>query len=159
MRPTTTFSSTLRVLAALLMAAVVIPAAAHVERNAPGGTGVTTAAAPTIASSPKQRAAQIFFSERKLLTQRGEEVAFYSDVLRDKVVVIDFIYTQCTDSCPTQTARLAEVKSLLGDRLGHGVLLVSISVDPATGAVWAAAEYSAAGSSRDWGTAAAEFNP
>ena len=130
MRPTTTFSSTLRVLAALLMAAVVIPAAAHVERNAPGGTGVTTAAAPTIASSPKQRAAQIFFSERKLLTQRGEEVAFYSDVLRDKVVVIDFIYTQCTDSCPTQTARLAEVRSLLGDRLGHGVLLVSISVDP-----------------------------
>jgi hypothetical protein len=35
----------------------------------------------------------------------------------------------------------------------------AISVDPSTGAVWAAAEYSAAGSSRDWGTAAAELTP
>jgi hypothetical protein len=35
----------------------------------------------------------------------------------------------------------------------------AISIDPSTGAVWAAAEYSAAGSTRDWGTAAAEFTP
>ena len=35
----------------------------------------------------------------------------------------------------------------------------AISVDPATGAVWAAAEYSATGSARNWGTAAAEFTP
>jgi hypothetical protein len=35
----------------------------------------------------------------------------------------------------------------------------AISVDPATGAIWAAAEYSAAGSSRNWGTAAGEFTP
>jgi hypothetical protein len=35
----------------------------------------------------------------------------------------------------------------------------AISVDPATGAIWAAAEYSAAGSSRNWGTATAAFTP
>lgn len=34
-----------------------------------------------------------------------------------------------------------------------------VSVDPATGSIWAAAEYSASGSSLDWGTAAAEFTP
>lgn len=35
----------------------------------------------------------------------------------------------------------------------------AVSVDPATGAVWAAAEYSAAGSNHNWGTAAAQFTP
>ena len=35
----------------------------------------------------------------------------------------------------------------------------AISVDPATSAIWAAAEYSAAGSSHDWGTAVGEFTP
>jgi hypothetical protein len=33
----------------------------------------------------------------------------------------------------------------------------AISIDPATGAVWAAAEYSALGSNHDWGTAAAQY--
>ena len=35
----------------------------------------------------------------------------------------------------------------------------AVSVDPATGVIWAAAEYSAAGSARNWGTAAAAFTP
>jgi len=35
----------------------------------------------------------------------------------------------------------------------------AVSIDPATGTVWAAAEYSALGSNHDWGTAAAQFTP
>jgi hypothetical protein len=35
----------------------------------------------------------------------------------------------------------------------------AISVDPSTGAIWAAAEYSATGSARNWGTAAGAFTP
>src|SRR4029077_9712314 len=35
----------------------------------------------------------------------------------------------------------------------------AISVDPTTGQIWAAAEYSAAGSTRNGGTAAAAFTP
>jgi hypothetical protein len=34
----------------------------------------------------------------------------------------------------------------------------AVSIDPVTGSVWAAAEYSAAGSSHNWGTAAAQFS-
>ncbi len=43
-----------------------------------------------------------------------------------------------------------------GTRLGD---YSAISVDPVTGAIWAAAEYSALGSNHDWGTAAAQFTP
>jgi protein SCO1/2 len=123
---------TLRVLAASMLLAVAVPVLGHDAGGAAVSMRAPPAAAgdPVIAPSPKQRAAQIFFSDRRLLTQRGEEVAFYTDVLRDKVVLIDFIYTQCTDSCPTQTARLAQVQSLLGRRVGHGVSLISISIDP-----------------------------
>jgi protein SCO1 len=100
---------------------------AHPEDGASGpgdsATSVTT-------TTPKQRAARLFFSDRQLVTQHSETVAFYSDVLHDNVVLINFIFTQCADACPTQTARLAKVQSLLADVIGRGVLLVSISVDP-----------------------------
>jgi cytochrome oxidase Cu insertion factor (SCO1/SenC/PrrC family) len=94
------------------------------------------------ATSAKQRAARMFFSDRKLLTQDGRTVAFYSDVLRDKVVLINFIFTQCTDSCPTQTARLAQVQPLVA-HLGQGVSLVSISVDPENDSPAVLREYAA----------------
>lgn len=51
-------------------------------------------------------------------------------MLRDKVVLVNFIFTQCTDSCPTQTARLAAVQPLLPNAAKLGIELASISVDP-----------------------------
>jgi cytochrome oxidase Cu insertion factor (SCO1/SenC/PrrC family) len=65
-----------------------------------------------------------------LITQHGKEVAFYSDVLEDKVVLINFVFTHCHDSCPTQSSKLSEVQSLLDGLIGREVYLVSISVDP-----------------------------
>jgi protein SCO1/2 len=113
----------------LLLIVSAPPARAHHD------AGTAAASAPAVqAVSPdggaRARAARLFFSDRELVTHRGDEVAFYRDVLRDNVVVINFVFTRCADSCPTQTARLAETQALLGDAVGHGVALVSISVDP-----------------------------
>jgi protein SCO1 len=68
--------------------------------------------------------------DRTLLTQNGEPVRFYSDVLKGKVVLISFIFTQCKDVCPLQTQKLAAVQQLLPGFMGHSVHFVSISVDP-----------------------------
>jgi hypothetical protein len=59
---------------------------AHDEEstNRPADGTTTTSAAEM---SPKRRAARLLFSDRKLITQRSETVAFYSDVMRDKVVL------------------------------------------------------------------------
>jgi protein SCO1 len=117
----------LRMLAMLtLVIAIPIRALAHENGQHAGAHPGTQPAA-----TPKQRAAQLFFSDRQLITQHGKAVAFYTDVLRDNVVLINFIFTQCTDSCPTQTARLAAVQSMLADAANHAIRLVSISVDPA----------------------------
>ena len=71
------------------------------------------------------------FPNVTLLNQHGQPVRYYDDLIAgDHTVVINFIYTQCADSCPTATANLARVQTLLGDRLGREVRLASISLDP-----------------------------
>jgi len=71
-----------------------------------------------------------YFTDTKLLDQDGREVRFYTDALRGKVVLISFIYTNCTDICPILMHNLSDVQNSLGDRFGKDVFFVSISVDP-----------------------------
>ena len=66
----------------------------------------------------------------RLLDQDGRQVSFVDDVLGDKVVVIDFVYTTCTTICPVQSAMFNALQSKLADKLGDRVKLVSLSVDP-----------------------------
>jgi protein SCO1/2 len=71
-----------------------------------------------------------YFPNVPLTTHHGESVRFF-DLIKDKVVAINFIYTKCTDSCPMETARMVEVQKLLADRVGKDVFFYSISIDPA----------------------------
>ena len=71
-----------------------------------------------------------YFPNVTLTTQDGKKVRFYDDVIKGKVVVIDLIYTHCQDACPLETARLAQVQKMLGDRVGKDIFFYSISIDP-----------------------------
>jgi protein SCO1/2 len=71
-----------------------------------------------------------YFPNTTLITQDGKQVKFYDDLIRDKIVVIDLIYTQCKDACPLETARLRQVQKLLGERVGKDIFFYSISIDP-----------------------------
>jgi len=73
---------------------------------------------------------QSYFTDLPLITQGGETVHFYRDLLADQVVLINGFYTDCPQLCPTQGATLARLQKLLGDQLGHEVRLISITVDP-----------------------------
>ena len=70
-----------------------------------------------------------YFPNVELTTQDGKKVRFYDDLLKNKVFAINFIYTECTDSCPMETAALRKVQKALGDRMGHDVFFYSISID------------------------------
>jgi protein SCO1/2 len=76
--------------------------------------------------------AEKYFSDVELINQDGQKVRFYSDVLKDKVVVINTFFTSCTSVCPPMNRNLERVQEALGDRLGKDAFLVSISVDPET---------------------------
>ncbi len=73
-----------------------------------------------------------YFPNIVLVNQEGKPVHFFDDLIKDKVVAINFIFTSCTDSCPLETARLRRVQQLLGDRVGRDVFFYSISIDPET---------------------------
>jgi protein SCO1/2 len=65
-----------------------------------------------------------------LINQDGETLRFYDDVIKGKVVTINFMFTSCVDSCPLETAKLLEVQKRLGEHVGKNVYMYSISVDP-----------------------------
>lgn len=65
-----------------------------------------------------------------LINQDGETLRFYDDVLKGKVVTINFMYANCGDSCPLETAKLLEVQKMLGEHAGKNVHMYSITVDP-----------------------------
>lgn len=70
------------------------------------------------------------FPNVPLVTHEGEKVYFYDDLIKGKVVVINFIYTTCPDSCPLETAQLREVQDILGERVGKDIFMYSISINP-----------------------------
>lgn len=66
----------------------------------------------------------------KVRSHDGKEFLFYDDLIKGKMVVINFIYTSCKDVCSLSTARLAEVRKRLGDRVGRDIFMYSITLDP-----------------------------
>ena len=65
-----------------------------------------------------------------LVDQSGKQVRLYSDLIKDKIVLVHFFFTKCSDVCPMQSRSLMKLKSRLGDRLGRDVFFISISRDP-----------------------------
>ncbi len=70
------------------------------------------------------------FPNVELITQNGEKVHFYDDLIKGKVVAINLIYTTCRYNCPLETARLVHLQKLMGDRMGKDVFFYSISIEP-----------------------------
>ena len=85
--------------------------------------------APT-GKTPAEAAAS-YFPNTVLITQDNQKVKFYDDLLKDRIVVINFVFTTCTSICPPMMANLRKVQLLLGDR-SKDVNFISISVDPTT---------------------------
>ena len=74
--------------------------------------------------------ADISLPDVVMVTQDGDQVNLAADIVADRIVVVDFVYTTCTTVCPVLSAIFTQVQHKLGDRLGDDVIMVSISVDP-----------------------------
>jgi protein SCO1/2 len=90
-------------------------------------------AAPAFAANQPSAAAlamRKYFPNVEMRTQKGEPVHFYDDVIKGKTIIIQWMFTECRQSCPLATPKLLRVQRALEQRLGEKVLLVSISVNP-----------------------------
>ena len=81
-----------------------------------------------------------YFTDLNVITHEGEELRFYSDLLKDKLVVISFFYINCPSAQPNLLTSF-KLQKRLKDRLGQDTLLLTISVDPENDTPEAVREY------------------
>ncbi len=70
-----------------------------------------------------------FIPNVPVATHRGEQQLFYDDLIKDRVVLIQFMSIAHHDQYPV-TRNLSNVQRLLGDRIGKDVFVFSITSDP-----------------------------
>lgn len=94
-------------------------------------SSMCTSVAPVAAAETSTEAfALTRVPEADLIDQDGRRVHFHADLVRDRLVAINFIFTRCTTICPVIGAAFAQLRQELGRRGIDGVRLLSVSVDP-----------------------------
>lgn len=109
-------------LAVLCLGMVLLPQAGYSQQA--GTKAVTTNDAAA------EEKARKFFTDVEVIDQNGKQLRFYSDVLKDRVVLINFIFTNCQDYCPMVTSKLAQTRQLMAESIKDDVWYISVSVDP-----------------------------
>ena len=77
-------------------------------------------------------AARSYFTDVVLIDQDGEEMRLYSDLLKDRIVVIGAMFTDCDGVCPVTMGNFKKIQDWLGPRLGKEVHLLALTVDRET---------------------------
>ena len=99
------------------------------------------------------------FSNIWLTTQHGKRVRFYDDLVKNKVVLINLMYTTCTNVCPMNTVQLTKLHDLLKRWMGREITLLSISIDPEVDSAGALKQYwQAFGAKPGWLFLTGKFN-
>ncbi len=78
-------------------------------------------------SNEKKIAASI--SDVNVITQADQPVRFYSDLVKGRLVAVNFVFTDCGTVCPLMGLHFAQLQTLLGAQ-ARDVMLLSISIDP-----------------------------
>lgn len=90
--------------------------------------------------SPERAELAQRFRDIVLTDQTGKRVRLFEDLVKGRVVVLNFMFVTCTGSCPRNTGNLVEVQRLLNG----GVQFVSISLDAENDTPEVLAEYARA---------------
>jgi protein SCO1/2 len=81
-------------------------------------------------ATPRERIRDRNLPNVELLTHEGKKVKFYDDLIKDKLVVINFMYASCEGICPTVMLNLARVHKVLGERMGKDIFFYSLTLKP-----------------------------
>ncbi len=78
--------------------------------------------------SAREKLQARYFPNFELTTHEGKKVRFYDDLIKDKIVVINFMYAKCEGVCVPVTQNLKRVQNLLGKRVGRDIFMYSITL-------------------------------
>lgn len=98
--------------------------------------GAIAAAVPSISSgqSLSERARKRIQVQHlpnvPLITHEGKQVLFYDDLVKNKIVSLNFFFAKCDEICPRVMANLAKVQRLLGKQVGRDLFMYSFTLKP-----------------------------
>ena len=81
-------------------------------------------------AASREKLRQRNFPNVELITHEGKKVRFYDDLIKDKIVTLNFMYATCDGVCPGITKNLSRVQQLLGDMVGRDIFMYSITLKP-----------------------------
>ncbi len=64
-----------------------------------------------------------------VMNQFGERQRLYNDLVKGKIVTINFFYTSCDELCPILMGNLVKLHSMLGPRVGKDIFMYSLTLD------------------------------
>jgi protein SCO1 len=80
--------------------------------------------------SARRRLQQLHLPNLPLISHEGKRVLFYDDLVKNKVVSLNFFFANCDEVCPLVTANLAKVQKLMGDKVGRDIHMYSFTLKP-----------------------------
>jgi protein SCO1/2 len=83
---------------------------------------------PTV--DPREQIRKRYFPDVTLMTHDGKQVRFYEDLIKDKCVVLNFMYARCQGICSPITTNLLRVQSILKERIGKDIFMYSFTLKP-----------------------------
>jgi protein SCO1/2 len=78
----------------------------------------------------RKRLQQQHLPNLPLISHEGKQVMFYDDLVKDKVVSLNFFFANCDEVCPLVTANLVKVQKLLGDQVNRDIHMYSFTLKP-----------------------------
>lgn len=104
-----------------------VPAAAQTAGSDPHAGHVSSG--PQQAPAAAERI-ELHIPDVSVLDEEENPRRFYSDLVKGRVVAVNFLFTNCTTICPPLGVTFAKLRKLLGERAGRDFHLISVSVDP-----------------------------
>lgn len=80
--------------------------------------------------SSRERIRERYFPNVILTTHEGRRVRFYDDLIKDKIVLLNFMYAKCEGVCMPITMNLKRAQDLFGERMGRDVFIYSFTLKP-----------------------------
>src|SRR5947207_6027636 len=71
-----------------------------------------------------------YFPDVTLTTHEGKRVRLYDDLIKDRCVVMNFMYARCQGICSPVTSNLLKVQTHLEDRVGREIFMYSFTLKP-----------------------------
>src|SRR4026209_1407395 len=81
---------------------------------------------PQAGSEPAFSASNKSFTDVLLIDQDGKSHRLYSVLIKNRIIIVNAMFTTCTSVCPPMNHNMEMIQERLGDRLGRDVVMMSL---------------------------------